>query len=107
MGNYTNLKDVLRDVGVKGTNILSLRSSRASLRLDHSVLVGQNNDSIEKSSASTFLEAYKYVSCFLLYVELQLCGNYGLKKGTDPRPLNDAPGVEKSIKIKHLSLSLK
>ena len=61
MGNYTNLKDVLRDLGQQGTNILSLRSTRGNLRLDHSVVVGQNNDAIEKSKDSTFLEAYKYV----------------------------------------------
>lgn len=59
MGNYTNLKDVLRDLGNKGTNILSLRSSRGNLRMDPSVVVGQNKDGIEKSKESTFLEAYK------------------------------------------------
>ena len=61
MGNYTSLKDVLRDLGQQGTNILSLRSSRGHLRLDHSMVVGQNNDAVEKSIDSTFLEAYKYV----------------------------------------------
>jgi hypothetical protein len=61
MGNYTNLKDVLRDLGQEGTNILSLRSSRGHLRLDHSDVAGQNHDAIEKSKDSTFLEAYKYV----------------------------------------------
>jgi hypothetical protein len=61
MGNYTSLKDVLRDLGRQGTNILTLRSSRGHLRLDHSVVAGQNNDAVEKSKDSTFLEAYKYV----------------------------------------------
>jgi hypothetical protein len=73
MGNYTNLKDVLRDVGKQGTNILSLRSSRGRLRRDKGVIVGENSDAYEKSSESLFLEAYKYVlmsaiiSIFLIF----------------------------------------
>lgn len=61
MGNYTNLKDVLRDLRQHGTNILSFRSSRGHLRFEHSVAAGPNKDAIEKSKDSTFLEAYKYV----------------------------------------------
>jgi hypothetical protein len=36
MGNYTSLKDVVRDAQKKGTNILSFRSSRGRLRFDAS-----------------------------------------------------------------------
>lgn len=61
MGNYTNLPDVLRDVGNQGTNILSLRSTRGRLRRDKSVIVGSNKDAYEQSPDSMFLEAYKYV----------------------------------------------
>ena len=61
MGDYTNLKDVLVDIGKEGTNILSLRSSRARLRMDKSDVVGSNDEAIEKSADKTFLEAYKYV----------------------------------------------
>jgi hypothetical protein len=61
MGNYTNLKDVLIDVGKKGTNILSLQSSRGRQRIDKSIVVGPNSDALEMLPGSTFLEAYKCV----------------------------------------------
>lgn len=56
MGNYTNLKDVLKDAEKKGTNILSFRSSRGRLRLDKSDPV--NDDARTKMQDATFLEAY-------------------------------------------------
>lgn len=57
MGNYTNLKDVLRDAEKGGTNILSMRSSRGKLRPDKSIEIG-GKSSLEKSADATFLEAY-------------------------------------------------
>jgi hypothetical protein len=36
MGNYTNLRDVVRDAADQGTNILSFRSTRGKLRYDSS-----------------------------------------------------------------------
>jgi hypothetical protein len=36
MGNYTNLRDVVRDAADQGTNILSFRSTRGKLRFDSS-----------------------------------------------------------------------
>jgi hypothetical protein len=36
MGNYTNLRDVVRDAAEQGTNILSFRSTRGKLRYDSS-----------------------------------------------------------------------
>jgi hypothetical protein len=56
MGNYTSLKDVLKDAETMGTNILSFRSSRGRLRTDKSEEV--NNDAREKMPNATFLEAY-------------------------------------------------
>lgn len=59
MGNYTSLKDVLRDAEAKGTNILSLRSSRGRLRIDKSDQIGKTgNAAREKFANVTFLEAY-------------------------------------------------
>lgn len=58
MGNYTSLKDVLKDAETKGANVLSLRSSRGKLRKDKSVDVGENAGAIDKSPDATFLEAY-------------------------------------------------
>lgn len=58
MGNYTNLKDLLKDAEKEGTNILSLRSSRGRLRKDASVEVGENRLAIDKSPDATFLQAY-------------------------------------------------
>ena len=58
MGNYTNLKDVLRDVEKGGTNILSMRSSRGKLRADKSIEISGKSSSLEKSADATFLEAY-------------------------------------------------
>jgi hypothetical protein len=55
MGNYTSLRDVLRDADDKGTNIFSLRSSRGKLRRDKSE---QTGGGIEQSPSTTFLEAY-------------------------------------------------
>jgi hypothetical protein len=57
MGNYTNLKDVVKDAHRGGTNILSFRSSRGKLRLDNSEFV-YDGAAIQKSAASAFLEAY-------------------------------------------------
>lgn len=57
MGNYTNLKDVLKDAHMGGTNILSLRSSRGKLRPDKCDEV-HNGTAIQKSQSATFLEAY-------------------------------------------------
>jgi Glycosyltransferase family 92 len=59
MGNYSSLKDVLTDLGKRGTNIVSLRSSRGRLRMDKSVVAGPKGDALEQSPDSTFLEAYK------------------------------------------------
>jgi hypothetical protein len=56
MGKYDSLKDVLREVYRGGTNILSFRSSRGNLRPDKSDLIDDN--AYEKSSSSTYLEAY-------------------------------------------------
>lgn len=58
MGNYTNLKDVLRDAEKGGTNILSMRSSRGKLRADKSVEVGDIKMALEKAADATFLESY-------------------------------------------------
>lgn len=58
MGNYTNLKDVLRDAEKEGTNVLSLRSSRGKLRKDMSFEVGDSKNAIDKSPDVTFLQAY-------------------------------------------------
>lgn len=58
MGNYTNLKDMLRDAEKGGTNVMSLRSSRGKLRVDKSIEVGDSKNAIEKASDATFLEAY-------------------------------------------------
>jgi hypothetical protein len=55
MGKYTSTRDVLRDAADRGTNILSLRSSRGRLRLDKSDAVGGSR---EQSQNTTFLEAY-------------------------------------------------
>ena len=54
MGDYTSLKDVLRDVKAD-TNVLSFRSSRGKLRRDKSV---KDGDAFDKAASSTFLEAY-------------------------------------------------
>jgi hypothetical protein len=56
MGKYDSLKDVLRDVHRKGTNILSFRSSRGYLRPDKSDFIGDH--AYEKAPRSTYLEAY-------------------------------------------------
>jgi len=58
MGNYTNLKDMLKDAAKGGTNILSLRSARGKLRPDKSVEVGTDQSSLEKQPDATFLETY-------------------------------------------------
>lgn len=57
MGNYSSLKDVLKDAHDGGANILSFRSSRGKLRMDKSDAV-YNDTAIQRSSSSTFLEAY-------------------------------------------------
>jgi hypothetical protein len=59
MGNYSSLKQVLADVGARGTNILSLRSSRGRLRMDKSDVAGVSMDAREKKADATYLEAYK------------------------------------------------
>jgi len=58
MGNYTNLKDMLKDAEKGGSNILSLRSARGKLRVDKSVGVGDSKSAIEKDVGATFLESY-------------------------------------------------
>lgn len=69
MGHYTNWKEILSDVTLGGTNILSLRSSRGRLRIDHSTLpMIMKNDpkysnrtsgiGFDKSNEALFLEAY-------------------------------------------------
>lgn len=55
MGNYTSLKDVLRDARDRGTNILSFRSSRGRLRINKSAKTGNAR---EQMPNTTFLEAY-------------------------------------------------
>lgn len=59
MGNYTNLKDVLKDVRKQGTNILTLRSSRGKLRMDKSTTAEKNKNAMEMLPDKTYLEAYK------------------------------------------------
>eukprot|EP00980_Cylindrotheca_fusiformis_P030007 scaffold24174_cov117-Cylindrotheca_fusiformis.AAC.8 len=67
MGNYTNLKDVVRDAEQNGTNILTLRSTRGKLRhvfAKETEYVERTkfNDTVvrglEKVPNVTFLEAY-------------------------------------------------
>lgn len=58
MGNYTNMKDVLRNAASEGTNILSFRSTRGKLRLDSSEAADENGWGREKMSNVTFLNAY-------------------------------------------------
>lgn len=55
MGNYTNLKDVLRDAYTKGTQVLNFRSSRGKLRPDKCDAAGNG---LNKREDATFLEAY-------------------------------------------------
>ena len=55
MGNYSSLKDFLRDAHNNGTEIVSFRSSRGRLRMDHSYPIGGAR---EKLDNATFLEAY-------------------------------------------------
>ncbi|KAL3927910.1 MAG: hypothetical protein SGBAC_012882, partial [Bacillariaceae sp.] len=67
MGNYTNLKDVVRDAAKGGTNILSFRSTRGKLRHDftrESEYHEKKRDGViktpilDKADNVTFLEAY-------------------------------------------------
>ena len=55
MGNYTSLKDVVRDAYSKGDKIVSFRSSRSKLLLDQSDPVGLGR---RKRKDALFLEAY-------------------------------------------------
>lgn len=55
MGKYTSLKEVVRDAGKRGTNILSFRSSRAKLRYDFSRNQGPGRVMVDNA---TFLDAY-------------------------------------------------
>jgi hypothetical protein len=55
MGNYTSLKDVLRDAAAGGTNILSFRSSRGLLREDRTQDVDRKRVKLDNA---TFLETY-------------------------------------------------
>jgi predicted membrane-bound mannosyltransferase len=55
MGNYTSMKDVLRDAAAGGTNILSFRSSRGYLREDRSQDVDKKRI---KRPNTTYLETY-------------------------------------------------
>jgi hypothetical protein len=64
MGDYTSMKDVLRDAEAGGTKIFTFRSSRGRLRLDHSY---DDGDSRVMSPNKTYLEAFN-------------CDNAGLPK---------------------------
>lgn len=55
MGKYTSLKDVVRDAGKGGTQVLSFRSSRGRLRLDK---CSPDGNGYSKNPNATFLEAY-------------------------------------------------
>lgn len=55
MGNYTSMKDVLRNAEDRGTNILSFRSSRGKLRYEKTE---PKDDSLVKKPSSLFLDAY-------------------------------------------------
>lgn len=55
MGDYTDLKHVLRDAASHGANILSFRSSRGRLRREASEHVEEGRVQLENT---TFLEAY-------------------------------------------------
>lgn len=55
MGNYTNLKDVIRDHAAQGANILSFRSSRSRLRPEACDPV--NNGLVQRGNV-TYLLAY-------------------------------------------------
>ncbi|CAJ1936075.1 unnamed protein product [Cylindrotheca closterium] len=67
MGNYTNLKDVVKDAAKGGTNILTFRSTRGKLRHDFTREAEYHekarDDStkiqiLDKAANVTFLEAY-------------------------------------------------
>ena len=65
MGNYTNLKDVIRDAASKGTQVLTFRSSRGKLRKEACDLVDIEEDDgdgkkqgYQKREDATYLEAY-------------------------------------------------
>jgi hypothetical protein len=55
MGNYTSLKDVVKDAGKGGTNILTFRSTRGKLRYDFSQEEGRGRSILDNA---TFLDAY-------------------------------------------------
>jgi hypothetical protein len=65
MGNYTDVREVLRDVKKQGTHILSLKSSRGRLRHDMLVPITTTTSTTDnkevlhqKDPAKLFLEAY-------------------------------------------------
>jgi hypothetical protein len=55
MGNYSSLKEVLKDANAKGTEVLRFKSSRGKLREDKCDLV---ENGLRKKESVTFLEAY-------------------------------------------------
>lgn len=59
MGDYTSLKDVLKDASKGGTQVLSFRSSRGKLRPEASIVDNNDrHDGMEKHPDATYLEAY-------------------------------------------------
>lgn len=56
MGDYADMKDVMRNVAKTGTKILSFRSSRGKLRFQH--CLEQPDGTWIKKPEATFLEAY-------------------------------------------------
>lgn len=55
MGDYTSLKDVIRDRAKRGVKVLSLRSSRGKLRAE---MCEPDRDGLQKRPNVTFLSAY-------------------------------------------------